>query len=76
MLSGNVSLSLFLLLLPLFPFALLADLRQLLVKCREPGLGTLVHGWHRIKHVHFYYVLGLSTHKNVKCYPTMTKTGV
>ena len=32
-----------------------------------------VHGWDRIKNVHFYSSLGLSTHKNVKCYPAMTK---
>ena len=33
----------------------------------------LVHGWDRIKNVHCYSFLGLSTHKNVKCYPTMTQ---
>ena len=33
----------------------------------------LVHGWDRIKNLHFYSLLALSTHKNVKCYPTMTK---
>ena len=33
----------------------------------------LVHGWDRIKNLHFYSLLGLSTHKHVKCYPTMTK---
>ena len=33
----------------------------------------LVHGRDRIKNVHFYSLLGLSSHKNVKCYPTMTK---
>ena len=27
----------------------------------------------RIKNLHFYSLLGLSTRKNVKCYPTMTK---
>ena len=32
-----------------------------------------VHGRDRIKHVHVYSLLGLSTHKHVKCYPTMTK---
>ena len=32
----------------------------------------LVHGWDWIKNVHFS-LLGLSSHKNVKCYPTMTK---
>ena len=37
------------------------------------GLGFLVHGWDRIKHVHFHSLLGLSTHKSVKCYPTMVK---
>ena len=34
----------------------------------------LVHGWDRIKHIHFYSLLALSTPKNVKCYPAMTKT--
>ena len=34
---------------------------------------VLVHGWDRIKHVHVYSLLALSTHKNVKRYPTMTK---
>ena len=35
------------------------------------GEGGLVHGWDRIiKNVHFYSLLGLSTHKNIKCYPT------
>ena len=33
----------------------------------------LVHGWDRIKNLNVYSSLGLSTHKNVKCYPTMTK---
>ena len=33
----------------------------------------LVHGWDRTKNVHVYSLLGLSTHKNVKCYPTMTQ---
>ena len=33
----------------------------------------LVHGWDRIKNVHVYSLLGLSTHKNLKCYPTITK---
>ena len=36
----------------------------------------LVHGWDRIKHVHFYSLLGLSTHKNAKCYPTMVKVAL
>ena len=31
------------------------------------------HGWDRINNVHFYSLLGLSTHYNVKCYPAMTK---
>ena len=26
-----------------------------------------------MKNVHFYSLLGLNTHKHVKCYPTMTK---
>ena len=34
----------------------------------------LVHGWDRITNLYFYSLLALSTHKNVKCYPTMTKT--
>ena len=34
---------------------------------------TVVHGRDRLKHVHSYSLMGLSTHKNVKCYPTMTK---
>ena len=33
----------------------------------------LVHGWERIKNVQFYSLLALSTHTDVKCYPTMTK---
>ena len=33
----------------------------------------LVHAWDRIIHVHVYSLWGLSTHKHVKCYPTMTK---
>ena len=35
--------------------------------------GFLVHGWDRIKNLNFYSLLALSTHKNVKCYPSMTK---
>ena len=34
---------------------------------------NLVHGWDGIKNVHFYSLLGFSTHENVKCYATMTK---
>ena len=37
------------------------------------GSGLLDHGWERIKNVYFYSLLALSTHKNVKCYPTMTQ---
>ena len=37
--------------------------------CQE----TPVHGRDRIKNVNFYSLLALSAHKNVKCYPTMTK---
>ena len=42
------------------------------------GLGSwyiiiLVHGWDRIKNVHVYSILGLATHKNVNCCPTMVK---
>ena len=37
------------------------------------GMGFLVHGRDRNKNLHVYSLLGLSTHKNVKCYPTMTK---
>ena len=33
----------------------------------------LVHGRDRIKNLDFYSLLALSTHKIVKCYPTMTK---
>ena len=33
----------------------------------------LVHGWDRIKNLSLYSLLALSTHKNVKYYPTMTK---
>ena len=33
----------------------------------------LVHGWDRTKNLHVYSLLGLGTHKNVKCSPTMTK---
>ena len=33
----------------------------------------LVHGWDRIKKLHFYSLLALSTHKHVKGYLTMTK---
>ena len=33
----------------------------------------LVHGWDRIRNLNFYSLLALSTHKNVKCHPTMTK---
>ena len=34
----------------------------------------LVHGWDRIRNFNNRYsLLALSTHKNVKCYPTMTK---
>ena len=39
----------------------------------EPAPHPLVRGWDKIEHVHFYSLLGLSTHTNVKCYPTMTK---
>ena len=34
---------------------------------------SLVHGWDRIENLFLYSLLALSTHKNVKCYPTMTK---
>ena len=34
----------------------------------------LVHGWDRIKNSIFFSLLALSNHKNVKCYPTMTKS--
>ena len=33
----------------------------------------LVHGWDSIKNLNCHSLLGLSTHKNVECYPTMTK---
>ena len=33
----------------------------------------LVHCWDNIKMLNLYSLLGLSTLKNVKCYPTMTK---
>ena len=36
-------------------------------------LCNLVHGWDSMKKEQFYSLLGLSTHKNVKCSPTMTK---
>ena len=36
------------------------------ISCQGCGTG-LVHGWDRIKNVHCYSFLGLSTHKNVKC---------
>ena len=39
----------------------------------KPCIPNLVDGWDRIKHVHFYSLLGLSAHKHVKCYPTMPK---
>ena len=34
---------------------------------------NLVHGWGSIRNLNLYPLLGLSTLKNVKCYPTMTK---
>ena len=34
----------------------------------------LVHGWDSIKNLHVYSLLGVSNHKYVKCYPTMTKS--
>ena len=34
----------------------------------------LVHGWDRITDLYCYALLALSAHKNVKCYPTMTKS--
>ena len=41
---------------------------------RDAGLpGLLVHGWDSIKILKLYSLLGLSTLKNVKCYPTTTK---
>ena len=36
-------------------------------------LKFLAHGRDRMKHVRLYSLLGLSTHKNETCYPTMTK---
>ena len=47
----------------------------ILVECNHESKAALnlVHGWDRNKNVHVYSFLGLSTHKNVKCYPTMTK---
>ena len=44
-----------------------------LSRTRKRCFSCLVHGWDRTKNVHFYSLLGLSTHKNEKCYPTMTK---
>ena len=58
-----------------------------LTRCPPPGAptatkhpqqkkhGSLVHGWGRIKNVHFYSLLGLSTHQNINMYPTMRKVG-
>ena len=33
----------------------------------------LAHGWDRINNVQLFFFMGLSTRKNAKCYPTMTK---
>ena len=41
----------------------------------KKNTGSLVHGWGRIKNVHFYSLLGLSTHQNINMYPTMRKVG-
>ena len=35
--------------------------------------GLLVHGWDTINKLNSHSLLGLSTLKNVKCYPTLTK---
>ena len=43
------------------------------VVVRRAPSPLLVHGWDRIKNVNAYSLLALSTHKNVKYYPTMTK---
>ena len=48
--------------------------------CPSPGVArpggvytALVHGWDRIRTVHVYSLLGLSTHKNVKMLPNYDK---
>ena len=47
------------------------------IRSRQGGpcqtASRLVHGWDRIKNPNLYSLLALSTHKNVKCYPTITK---
>ena len=43
------------------------------IEQRSSASRLLVHGWDRINNLHFYSLLGLSSHKNGKCYPTMTK---
>ena len=49
-------------------------LRKTHTNYAEPSsTSKLAHGWNRIKNLHFYSSLALSTNKNVKCYPTMTK---
>ena len=40
---------------------------------RGRGPNEPTHGWDSIKDCHLYSFLFLSIHKNVKCYPTMTK---
>ena len=47
--------------------------QRLISSMREHGRQNLVHGWDRIKNVHVESLLVLSTHTNVKCYPTMKK---
>ena len=48
------------------------EIMQALGHCM-PISRKLVHGWDKIKFFIFYSLLALSTHKNAKCYPTMTK---
>ena len=44
--------------------------RVVVIRAPSP---LLVHGWDRNKNLNAYSILALSTHKNVKYYPTMTK---
>ena len=41
-----------------------------------PRILILVHGWGSVKNATCYSLLGLRTHNNEKCYPTMTKYSI
>ena len=56
------------------PLELIQNPSKTNMKPRSSKPRRLVHSWDRIKHVHFYSLLGLSTHESVKWYPAMAKT--